>query len=124
MYKVLHMLEVDTSGRFDSTVAGGDAPAAPAGPEMPVMPDFNDPAAVQAFMEQMEASMGQDVDAPTEPSMPPFMLTADTQGGAFIARGWSIKGGELFATLEWEKVDAELGLTELGTFELYHRPGQ
>jgi len=56
--------------------------------------------------------------------MPPFMLTADTQGGAFIARGWSIKGGELFATLEWEKVDAELGLTELGTFELYHRPGQ
>jgi hypothetical protein len=52
------------------------------------------------------------------------MLTADTQGGAFIARNWRIVGGELFATLEWEKVDAELGLTELGTFELYHRPGQ
>ncbi len=75
-------------------------------------------------MEQMEASMGQDVDAPTEPSTPPFMLTADTQGGAFIACGWSIKGCELFATLEWEKSDGELGLTELGTFELYHRPGQ
>ncbi len=46
MYKVLHMLEVDTSGRFNTTVAGGDAPAAPAAPDLPPMPDFNDPAAV------------------------------------------------------------------------------
>lgn len=124
MYKVLHMLEVDTSGRFDSTVAGGDAPAAPAGAPIPAMPDLNDPAALQAFMDQMSASMGEDAEAPSGPTMPPFMLTADTQGGAFVARGWTIIGGELFATLDWEKNDGELGLTEIGGFKLYHRPGQ
>jgi len=124
MYKVLHMLEVDTSGRYDSTIVGGDLPVAPAGPELPVMPDFNDPAAVQAFMEQMSASMGEDAEAPSGASMPPFLLTADTQGGALIARGWTIIGGELFATLEWEKNDGELGLTEIGGFKLFHRPGQ
>ena len=41
MYKVLHMLEVDTtSGRLNSTPAGGDAPAAPAGAPIPAMPDL------------------------------------------------------------------------------------
>lgn len=88
------------------------------------MPDLNDPAAVQAYMEQMAASMGQDQETGAGAPMPSFMLTADTQGGALIARNWKIAGGELFATLEWEKFDAELGLTELGTFELFHRPGQ
>ncbi len=124
MYKVLHMLDVDTSGRFDSTAAGGDAPAAPADAPIPAMPDLNDPAALQAFMDQMSATMGEDAEAPSGPAMPPFMLTADTQGGAFVARGWTIIGGELFATLDWEKNDGELGLMEIGGFKLYHRPGQ
>jgi hypothetical protein len=124
LYKVLHMVEVDTSGRYTATVAGGEAPAVSAGAELPPMPDLNDPAAVQAYMEQMEASMGQDQESGAGAPMPSFMLTADTQGGALIARNWKIAGGELFASLEWEKFDAELGLTELGTFELFHRPGQ
>lgn len=88
------------------------------------MPDLNDPAALQAYIEQVQALMGQDPEASSGAPMPSFMLTADTQGGALIARNWRIAGGELFATLECEKVDAELGLTELGTFQLYHRPGQ
>ena len=126
LYKVVHMDEVDTSGRFDTVVAGGDAPAGPtsAGAGLPPMPDLNDPAALQAFIDQMAASTGVDLEASSDASMPPFMMMADTQGGAFIARKWSISGGELFATLEWNRSDAGLGVLETGTFKLYHHPGQ
>jgi len=124
LYKIAHMDEVDTSGRFSSTVASEDAPAASLGAELPPIPDLNDPAAVQAFVEQVQASLGQVPGGGSQPPMPGFMITADTPGVAFIARNWSIAGGELFATLEWEKRNAEIGLTEIGSFKLFHRPGQ
>ena len=44
-----------------------------------------------------------------------------TEGG-FLVEGWEILGGEYFAKKEWIREDAGLGLTEAGTFKLYHRP--
>ena len=44
-----------------------------------------------------------------------------TEGG-FIAEEWEILGDEYFAKKEWIRDDAGLGLTEAGTFKLYHRP--
>jgi hypothetical protein len=65
----------------------------------------------------------------TEITMTPVSSIADFpfsggRGGALIARNWSISGGELFATLEWDPSDAGLGVTGSGTFKLFHRPGQ
>ncbi|MCJ7676977.1 MAG: hypothetical protein MUO35_04580, partial [Anaerolineales bacterium] len=68
--------------------------------------------------------MGQNPSGMAEGQMPTFMISANTMGGAFIARNWSISGGELFATLEWNRSDAGLGVLETGTFKLYHHPGQ
>ena len=124
IYRVLHMNEADTSGRYSAPIAGVEAPAASPGAGMPPLPDLSDPAAVQAFAEQLQASMGQNPSGMAEGQMPTFMISANTMGGAFIARNWSISGGELFATLEWNRSDAGLGVLETGTFKLYHRPGQ
>jgi hypothetical protein len=44
-----------------------------------------------------------------------------TEGG-FLAEGWEIFGDEYFAKKEWIREDAGLGLTEAGTFKLYHKP--
>jgi hypothetical protein len=44
------------------------------------------------------------------------------EAGGFIAEEWGILGGELFAKMEWIRSDAGLGITEAGTFKLYHRP--
>ena len=123
IYKVLHVNEVDASGRYSAPIAGVEAPAASPGAGMPPLPDLSDPAAVQAFVDQMQASMGQNPGGTSEGQMPTFMITANTMGGAFIARNWTISGGELFATLEWDHSDARLGVTETGTFKLFHRPG-
>lgn len=65
----------------------------------------------------------------TEITMTPVSNIADFPfsgglGGALIARNWSISGGELFATLEWDHSEAGLGVTETGTFRFFHRPGQ
>mgnify|MGYP001040952327 FL=1 len=46
----------------------------------------------------------------------------DLTGGGFVAEGWEILGDEYFAKKEWIKEDAGLGLTEAGTFKLYHKP--
>lgn len=46
-------------------------------------------------------------------------------GGLFAASDWEILGAEYFAKKEWIKTDNEgLGLTEAGTFKLYHRPAR
>jgi hypothetical protein len=42
----------------------------------------------------------------------------------FIISDWEILGKEYYAKKEWIKEDKSLGLTEVGTFKLYHRPGQ
>ena len=38
----------------------------------------------------------------------------------YLAKGWEVSGDELFAELEWEKELA--GITEEGSFKLYHHP--
>jgi hypothetical protein len=42
--------------------------------------------------------------------------------GAFLADNWEVLGGEYFAKKEWVK-DTGMGITESGTFKLYHTPG-
>ena len=42
--------------------------------------------------------------------------------GGYEATGWEILGAEYFAKKEWIKDEAGLGITEVGTFKLYHRP--
>jgi hypothetical protein len=39
-----------------------------------------------------------------------------------LLEDWEVPAGELFAQKEWIKEDGGLGLTEAGTFKLYHRP--
>ena len=46
---------------------------------------------------------------------------SQTEGG-FVLEDWEILGGEYYAMKEWIKGDAGLGLTEAGTFKLYHLP--
>ncbi len=41
-------------------------------------------------------------------------------GMTYLATGWEVSGDELFAEREWEKDVA--GVTEEGSFKLYHRP--
>lgn len=45
-------------------------------------------------------------------------------GEGFIAADWEMLGGEYFAKKEWIKEDAGLGIIEVGTLKLYHRPGK
>ncbi len=52
--------------------------------------------------------------------MPVMPVVPEAHG--FVATGWEMAGGELFATLEWQTQDGGLGLTENGVFNLYHRP--
>jgi hypothetical protein len=47
---------------------------------------------------------------------------SEEQGG-FVLQDWEILGNEYFAKKEWITEDAAEGLTEAGTFKLYHRPG-
>jgi hypothetical protein len=42
--------------------------------------------------------------------------------GGFVATDWEIFGNEYFAKKEWIKTNGESGVTEVGTFKLYHRP--
>jgi hypothetical protein len=42
--------------------------------------------------------------------------------GGFVMEDWEILGGEYYAKREWINEDAGLGITEAGTFKLYHRP--
>ncbi len=42
----------------------------------------------------------------------------------FLAQDWEVFGKEYFAKKEWTKEVAGLGVVEVGTFKLYHRPGQ
>ena len=46
----------------------------------------------------------------------------DMAGGGFLAENWEVTGGEYFAKLEWIRDDAGTGITETGTFKLYHKP--
>jgi hypothetical protein len=47
----------------------------------------------------------------------------DTSTGTFTADTWEILGNELFARKGWTKDDGK-GITETGSFELHHTPGQ
>ena len=53
-----------------------------------------------------------------------FMTLNVPPGTGFIVSDWEIFGKEYFAKKEWIKEDKGLGITERGTFKLYHRPGQ
>ncbi|HET7011151.1 MAG TPA: hypothetical protein VFI11_10280, partial [Anaerolineales bacterium] len=41
-------------------------------------------------------------------------------GFSFLATGWDVAGGELFAELAWDRSVG--GINEEGSFKLYHRP--
>jgi hypothetical protein len=86
--------------------AGGDTGQAGSG-GVPAMPDLSGLLA------------GADAGA-----MPAFPAPAMQDGSGFYLDGWEVPGGELFASHEWIKNDSGLGLTESGTFKLYHKPGQ
>jgi len=45
-------------------------------------------------------------------------------GAGFMAEDWEVFGNEYFAKKEWTKEVGGLGVVEVGTFKLYHRPGQ
>ena len=51
-------------------------------------------------------------------------MPALPSGVGFLAEDWEVFGNEYFAKKEWTKEDAGLGVVEVGTFKLYHRPGQ
>ena len=131
MYVVTHQDEIDTSGRYSSAIEGVDFAGAAAAPGVPPVPNFIDPntglpdmAAMQAYASQLEGMMSEDSGAGSQASQPPFMMMADTLGGALIAKGWSMQGGELYATLDWDKENGEAYVIETGSFKLYHRPGK
>ena len=42
----------------------------------------------------------------------------------FLMEDWEIFGNEYYAKKEWTKEEGSLGIIEVGTFKLYHRPGQ
>jgi hypothetical protein len=44
-------------------------------------------------------------------------------GKGFLLSDWEVFGKEYYAKKEWIKEDKSLGITETGTFKLYHRPG-
>lgn len=73
-------------------------------------------------LEDMEAMMAA---AQSGVMLPAFTMPgmAPTSGGAggFVLQEWEVTGGEFFASKEWIKEDYGLGLTERGTFKLYHR---
>ena len=45
----------------------------------------------------------------------------DMQAGGFVAKDWDIMSGDYLAKKEWV-LDDDLGITEVGTLKLYHRP--
>ena len=70
---------------------------------MPVMPDMN---AMQAG---------------ALPAMPAPQMPAE---GGFFLDHWDLTPGDaLMASQEWIKSDSGAGITETGTFKLYHKPG-
>lgn len=49
---------------------------------------------------------------------------AELEGGSFVATGWEMLGGELFARKEWSLAGKDSGVSEQGSFTLYHAPGE
>jgi hypothetical protein len=47
----------------------------------------------------------------------------DASTGTFLADNWEILGNGLYAQKGWTKDDGK-GITETGSFELHHIPGQ
>jgi hypothetical protein len=99
-YLVLHQSELVTDPNSEASQA------------QPPAPSLKD-------MEEMMAAAEAGVMLPvfTMPGMAP------TSGGAggFVLQEWEVTGGEFYASKEWIKEDTSLGLTERGTFKLYHR---
>ena len=77
-----------------------------------------------AHQDEMMGGPDQSPQVPTvsgliEGMSPPSF---DDGGAAFVTTGWTIVGGELYATKEWV-LAGDGGVTEEGSFSLYHRPG-
>ncbi|PKN83485.1 MAG: hypothetical protein CVU46_16865 [Chloroflexi bacterium HGW-Chloroflexi-8] len=56
--------------------------------------------------------------------MPGMGMSAMPGTAGFLAQDWEVFGNEYYAKKEWTKEVADLGVVEVGTFKLYHRPGQ
>jgi hypothetical protein len=54
--------------------------------------------------------------------LPLHELELSPAEGGFLAEDWGVPAGELFAQKEWVNSNAGIGITETGTFKLYHRP--
>ena len=54
--------------------------------------------------------------------MPVMAVPSISPEVGFHVSDWEVFGKEYFAKKEWIKEDSSIGLTETGTFKLYHRP--
>lgn len=94
VYLVLHAEELQT---------GGEAGAAPPAPAMPDM-------------------SGMLAGAESGFAMPMLPVPMVSQGAGFQVTDWEVFGNDYFAKKEWIKDDGSLGISEVGTLKLYHRP--
>lgn len=99
MYFALHGPELNAAGP-----GGSGASANPGG--VPSMPDLS------AMLGAAQAG-----------AMPAFPAPSVPEGSGFVLDNWTVSGGALFASKEWIKDSGGLGVTESGTFKLYHKPG-
>jgi hypothetical protein len=56
-------------------------------------------------------------------ALPAFPVPTVSEGSGFVLDTWNVTPGDLFATREWYKDNGGAGITESGTFKLYHKPG-
>lgn len=79
-----------------------------------------DPNSVPA-MPDLSSMMGGGLQFGAMPALPAPAMPAD---GGFVADKWSVTVGDLLGSKDWTHSDAASGVTEAGTLQLYHRPGQ
>jgi hypothetical protein len=96
IFFTLHAEELNAAGAGSSEGLGG----------MPAMPDI------------MGMLSGADTGA-----LPAFPVPTLSEGSGFVLDTWHVTPGDLFATREWYKDNGGAGITESGTFDLYHKPG-
>jgi hypothetical protein len=99
VFFVLHAQELNAGAADSSGISGGSG-------GLPAMPDLG------------SLLSGADAGA-----LPAFPALTPAEGGGFVMDTWDVTGSDLFASREWIKDNGAAGITESGTFKLYHKPG-